>query len=66
MNPPLEQLELTTGLEPKGTVIWMHGLGADGWDRHNADPRPPISNDCTEEKGSIAISKLEIPRNQRP
>ena len=32
MNPPLEQLELTTGPEPKGTIIWMHGLGADGWD----------------------------------
>jgi len=24
--------ELATGAEPKGTVIWMHGLGADGWD----------------------------------
>lgn len=32
MNQALEQLELTTGPEPKGTIIWMHGLGADGWD----------------------------------
>jgi phospholipase/carboxylesterase len=29
---PLEHIELTTGAEPRGTVIWMHGLGADGWD----------------------------------
>ena len=31
MNP-LRQVELNTGAEPSGTVIWMHGLGADGWD----------------------------------
>ena len=30
--PPLTQIELTTGADPTGTVIWMHGLGADGWD----------------------------------
>ena len=29
---PLQQIELSTGPEPRGTVIWMHGLGADGWD----------------------------------
>ena len=29
---PLEHIELATGPEPQGTVIWMHGLGADGWD----------------------------------
>jgi len=29
---PLEHIELATGAEPQGTVIWMHGLGADGWD----------------------------------
>jgi len=28
----LPQVELATGPEPRGTVIWMHGLGADGWD----------------------------------
>jgi phospholipase/carboxylesterase len=28
----LPHVELATGAEPKGTVIWMHGLGADGWD----------------------------------
>ena len=28
----LEHVELTTGAEPRGSVIWMHGLGADGWD----------------------------------
>ena len=28
----LPHIELATGAEPKGTVIWMHGLGADGWD----------------------------------
>jgi len=28
----IEHLELTTGVDPKGSVIWMHGLGADCWD----------------------------------
>ena len=28
----LTHIELATGADPAGTVIWMHGLGADGWD----------------------------------
>ncbi len=28
----LSHIELATGDQPRGTVIWMHGLGADGWD----------------------------------
>ena len=28
----LQHIELATGAEPAGTVIWLHGLGADGWD----------------------------------
>jgi phospholipase/carboxylesterase len=28
----LPHVELATGAAPRGTVIWMHGLGADGWD----------------------------------
>ena len=28
--PP--HIELNTGADPVGTVIWLHGLGADGWD----------------------------------
>ena len=28
----LQHIELATGAEPAGTIIWMHGLGADGWD----------------------------------
>jgi phospholipase/carboxylesterase len=28
----LQHIELATGPDPQGTVIWMHGLGADGWD----------------------------------
>jgi phospholipase/carboxylesterase len=28
----LPHIELATGAEPAGTVIWLHGLGADGWD----------------------------------
>ena len=28
----LERVELATGTNPVATVIWMHGLGADGWD----------------------------------
>jgi phospholipase/carboxylesterase len=30
LSPPA--IELLTGAEPRGTVIWLHGLGADGWD----------------------------------
>ena len=28
----LEHIELATGAQPQATIIWMHGLGADGWD----------------------------------
>ena len=28
----LPHIELATGTEPVATVIWLHGLGADGWD----------------------------------
>ncbi len=28
----LPHVELATGADPRGTVIWLHGLGADGWD----------------------------------
>ncbi|HXN16492.1 MAG TPA: alpha/beta fold hydrolase [Usitatibacter sp.] len=28
----LPHLELATGAQPQGSVIWLHGLGADGWD----------------------------------
>jgi phospholipase/carboxylesterase len=28
----IQHLELNTGRAPKGTVIWLHGLGADCWD----------------------------------
>jgi phospholipase/carboxylesterase len=28
----LPHIELNTGADPAGTVIWLHGLGADGWD----------------------------------
>ncbi len=28
----LQHVELATGADPAGTVIWLHGLGADGWD----------------------------------
>ena len=28
----LERVELSTGAKPAATVIWLHGLGADGWD----------------------------------
>jgi phospholipase/carboxylesterase len=28
----INHLELNTGINPKGSVIWMHGLGADCWD----------------------------------
>ncbi len=32
MTNLIQHLELNTGDAPKGTVIWMHGLGADCWD----------------------------------
>ncbi len=28
----IQHIELNTGPDPKGSVIWMHGLGADCWD----------------------------------
>ena len=28
----LQHIELNTGPDPVGAIIWMHGLGADGWD----------------------------------
>ena len=28
----LPHIELTTGADPVATIIWLHGLGADGWD----------------------------------
>jgi phospholipase/carboxylesterase len=28
----LDHVELVTGAEPRGTILWLHGLGADGWD----------------------------------
>ena len=34
----LETIELETGSDPTGTVIWMHGLGADG---HDFEPIVP-------------------------
>lgn len=30
--PALTHIELATGADPVATIIWMHGLGADGWD----------------------------------
>ncbi len=30
--PPLEAVELQTSSTPSGTVLWLHGLGADGYD----------------------------------
>ena len=32
MSALLQAIELNTGLDPVGTIIWMHGLGADGND----------------------------------
>jgi len=28
----IQHIELSTGPNPRGTIIWMHGLGADCWD----------------------------------
>lgn len=35
---PLETIEIQTGPNPTGTIIWMHGLGADG---HDFEPIVP-------------------------
>jgi phospholipase/carboxylesterase len=32
MSPPLEFLEVETGPDPQVSIIWLHGLGADGYD----------------------------------
>lgn len=46
MDTPLETIERTTGADPTHSVIWLHGLGADGHDFEPivpdlADPRLP-------------------------
>jgi len=38
MNDRLETVEIATGREPRATVIWLHGLGADG---HDFEPIVP-------------------------
>ena len=35
---PLDAIEIQTGPKPTGTIIWMHGLGADG---HDFEPIVP-------------------------
>jgi len=35
---PLQTVEVQTGADPTGTVIWLHGLGADG---HDFEPIVP-------------------------
>jgi phospholipase/carboxylesterase len=37
-TPPLERIEIATGPAPSASVIWMHGLGADG---HDFEPIVP-------------------------
>jgi phospholipase/carboxylesterase len=39
MSEPLDCIELSTGDNPSGTVIWMHGLGADA---HDFEPIVPL------------------------
>jgi len=39
VTPDLETLVVTTGEKPVGTVIWMHGLGADA---HDFEPVVPM------------------------
>jgi phospholipase/carboxylesterase len=36
--PNIEAIEVATGTEPTGSVIWLHGLGADG---HDFEPIVP-------------------------
>src|SRR5690606_29799455 len=38
MNPTLETIERATGPEPTHSIIWLHGLGADG---HDFEPIVP-------------------------
>ncbi|GAC1457301.1 MAG: alpha/beta hydrolase [Steroidobacteraceae bacterium] len=38
MSAPTDAVEIETGPEPGGTVIWLHGLGADG---HDFEPIVP-------------------------
>jgi len=37
-HPPLDGVEVETGPNPRGSVIWMHGLGADA---HDFEPIVP-------------------------
>ena len=38
LAPALETVEVATGAQPVGSVIWLHGLGADG---HDFEPAVP-------------------------
>lgn len=38
LDPPLPAVEMATGDKPDATVIWLHGLGADG---HDFEPIVP-------------------------
>jgi phospholipase/carboxylesterase len=42
----LEYIEYTTGPNPKYTVIWLHGLGADGNDFVPIIPELALNSDC--------------------
>ena len=44
MSELLDCLELTTGADPVGTIIWMHGLGADAHDFESLVPM--LGLDC--------------------
>jgi len=41
----LETVEIETGSEPAGTVIWLHGLGADGHDFEPVVPELRLPDD---------------------
>ena len=41
----IQHLELNTGVNPKGTIIWMHGLGADCWDFVPIVKEPGVPDD---------------------
>ena len=46
MSDTLETVEVETGASPRASVIWLHGLGADGHDFEPIVPEMDLPDDA--------------------
>ena len=58
-----DAVEIETGPEPTGTVIWLHGLGADGHDFEPLVPELELRRDVNTVR--IEVEAAGRPPNQR-